>query len=426
MAIQALRGFRDFYPEDQAKIKYLYDQIAATCARFGYEEFEGPAVESFSLYAAKSSDEIVNEQAFLLKSRGDEDSQMVLRPELTPTLARMVAAKQNQLAFPLRWWSFGRFWRYERPQKGRAREFYQWNCDLLGEDSVEADVEIIEITIRLLQSMKLTSQDVVVELNDRAFANQLLAKNNIPTEKSPAAFKLIDRQAKLSPEERVSYGRTLGLSESDVATILDLFAPESDAWQQSPRLQAVIQDFEARGLKDWVAPNLSIVRGFTYYTGLVFEVTDRVREYRALLGGGRYSNLVAEVGGQPVDGIGLGMGDMVLLSFLESKNLVPEYKTQTQVSVITVDEASQTWAQQVLSQLREQGINTVFYGITTSIGKGLKFTSQKQIPFAIIIGPNEAAEKKVTLKNLESGDQQTISIEEAIILLSSWSFSTES
>src|SRR3989344_3766451 len=150
MAVQALRGFRDYYPEDQAKIVYLRDKIAQICRSFGYEEFEGPAVEPLELYAAKSSDEIVREQAFTFKDRGDED--VTLRPELTPTLARMIAVKQNVLVFPVRWWSWGRFWRYERPQKGRSREFYQWNLDLLGPDSPEADAEILEIVIRFMMS----------------------------------------------------------------------------------------------------------------------------------------------------------------------------------------------------------------------------------------------------------------------------------
>ncbi len=262
MAIQNLRGFRDFYPEDQAKITYLRTKIAQTCALFGYEEFEGPALEPFELYSAKSSDEIVNEQAFAFEDRGGE--RVVLRPELTPTLARMVATKQNELPLPIRWWSFGRFWRYERPQKGRGREFYQWNLDLLGDNTAQADAEILEILIKFLQSLGLTSQDVIFEINDRSFANELIEKNGIAASKSSAIFKFIDRLAKLDTEKQRAYAEELGITADEATLVIELFGPESTAWQDSPRITEVLALLKAKNLDGWVSPNLSIVRGFNY------------------------------------------------------------------------------------------------------------------------------------------------------------------
>lgn len=407
MAVQTLRGFRDFYPEDQAKITYLYTKIAATCKLFGYEEFEGPAVESFELYAAKSSDEIVNEQAFLLKSRGDGDDQMVLRPELTPTLARMVAAKQGQLTFPLRWWSWGRFWRYERPQKGRGREFYQWNCDLLGDDSITAEIEILEIVVSFLKSVGLTNRDVVIEVSDRAFLNEQLVKNGITPDQMPFVFKYLDKMGKMPLDERRSYAQELGLDSKQLEELL-----EGDTAKQSPKLAQILA---TPSLKGWITANLAIVRGFNYYTDFVFEVSDKQKQFRALLGGGRYSNLVADVGGQPVSGIGFGMGDMVLVNFLEVKGLLPLYSSNIQACVVSLDQTE--YAQSVASQLRAAGINSLSYATSAGPGKGLKFASQKKVPFALIIGQDEATNQTVTVKDLESGEQKTVKLEEAINLI---------
>lgn len=408
MAIQPLRGFRDFYPEDQARINYLRSKIAAVCDLFGYEEFEGPAIESFDLYAAKSSDEIVNEQAFTFEDRGGE--KIALRPELTPTLARMVANKQQELVFPLRWWSFGRFWRYERPQKGRGREFYQWNCDLLGDDSINAEIEILSITVAFLQSLGLTKDDVVIEVSDRAFISEQLALVGIPGAQWGNVFKYLDRMAKLNSEEQAAFANELGIDREKVS---DLFS-SADLWQQSPRLSEIVN---APQLTGWVEPNLSIVRGFNYYTGVVFEVSDRAKQYRAMIGGGRYDNLVATVGGQPVSGIGFGMGDMVLALFLKENGKLPGYAPVARACVIPIDSSVSAYAQEVAATLRENGINTVTAPDSLGFSKGMKLATRKQIPYALLIGNDEATNQTVTVKNLTTGDQQTVGIKEVSNLL---------
>lgn len=406
MNTQPLRGFRDYYPADQANINYLRATVSKTCRLYGYEEFEGPALESFNLYAAKSSDEIVAEQAFVFDDRGGE--QITLRPELTPTLARMIANRQGELVLPIRWWSFGRFWRYERPQKGRLREFYQWNCDTIGDDTTSSEIGSLEVVIATLQTLGLTPADVVIDISDRALINQTLADNNITGDKLTAAFKLLDRLDKLSPDARDTYGRELGLSTKEIETILHLADPEADAWRQSSRLTEIFDVMAAKGLSDWVRPNLGLVRGFTYYTGFVFEVWDRDRQYRALMGGGRYANLVAAVGGQSLSAVGFAMGITPMLLFLESKGLLPAYESPTRACVICLDASALDYTRQIVRDLRTNDIGTIFYGVTTSPGNGIKFASRKTIPYAIVIGSNELREQQVTVKKLTTGEQLTI------------------
>lgn len=408
MTIQSLRGFRDFYPEDQAVIDYLQRAIASVCAEFGYESFEGPMLEPIELYAAKSSEEIVQEQAFVFEDRGGE--RITLRPELTPTLARMVAARQSQLSFPLRWWSFGRFWRYERPQKGRAREFYQWNCDLIGDGSLNADVEILEILIRFFERLGLTSQDVVLELSDRSFLNSYLAEQGIDETRKNAIFRLLDRFTKLTPEQRETTATEFKLTPEDLAIVTRLATGSDELWQQAPRLRDIMASLKEKGLSGWIQPNLAIVRGFQYYTGIVFEASDRQKSFRAILGGGRYSNLIAAVGGQPIEGIGMGMGDMVITGFLAEKGLLPPTESSASVCLIGLNDSIFTAYQTTATSLRSAGIRTLAYGTSDGIGKGLKFANQKNIPWAVIIGENEAANNQVTLKNLITGEQQTSDI----------------
>lgn len=409
--MQALRGFRDYYPDDQAKITFLRDTIKSVCDLFGYEEFEGPAVEPIELYAAKSSEEIVKEQAFTFADRGGEN--ITLRPELTPTLARMIAAKQNQLTFPVRWWSWGRFWRYERPQKGRGREFYQWNCDLLGDDSLEADVEMLEIVIRFLSSLGLTAKDCVIEVSDRSMINSMLAQSGLSSDDMPQAFRYLDKASKLSADERTAFAAELGI-EAAQTTLDDLTSETTPALASDSRLSEIINIMKAKGLNEWIRPNLAIVRGFAYYTGLVFEVSDRAKTFRALLGGGRYANLVSDVGGQPLSGIGFGAGDMVLLLFLGEKGLLPAYTPQPTACVIGLDANNREYYHATLGALRHAGINTLGYGITDNLGKGLKYASTKGARYAIFVGDDERLNQTVTWKNLATGEQKTETITKCI------------
>ncbi len=410
MNIQSLRGFRDFYPEDQFKINYLRNKIAEVCNLFGYEEFEGPALEPFELYAAKSSDEIVTEQAFVFEDRGGE--KIALRPELTPTLARMIAAKQGSMVFPARLWSFGRFWRYERPQKGRGREFYQWNCDILGNDSVQAEVEILEIIIRFLSNLGLTRDDIVIELNDRQFINDQLAALGLSENTFSKVFKYLDKRDKLDPNERAEYAKSLEIDHQTIETMIT-----QSTNTMSDRMKEIISRLKAQELDSWIQPNVAIVRGFTYYTGIVFEVSDREKKYRALLGGGRYGNLVEQLGGKPLSGIGFGMGDMVLLNYLQEKGLLPAYAPPANICIIAINDEALAFTQTIAETFRQTGLAVLTYEAKGNVGKGLKFADTKQCRFAVVIGQNEVTEQKLTVKNLETGKQDLVSPEQALTLI---------
>lgn len=412
MTLQPLRGFRDFYPEDQFKINYLRQKIAETCRLFGYEEYDGPALEPLELYGAKSSDEIVNEQAFTFADRGGE--QIVLRPELTPTLARMIAQKQRELAFPQRLWSFGRFWRYERPQKGRGREFFQWNCDIIGHDSLEAELEILSITITFLQSLGLNHEKVTINVSDRTLLESIFLKAGITAEQAVMAFRFIDRSPKLNEQERDDFARSLGLKTEHIQHVLGEIRQLShfEALPQESSLAKLFTQLKERDLDKWISINLAVTRGFNYYTGFVFEVRDTAGMYRSLFGGGRYENLVAQIGGQPVSGIGFGMGDMVLLSLLEEVKLLPSYRHPAKAVVITLE--SSDFTAQTVEEIRNQNIATVVFSGPNSLSPGLRFANRNRIPFALIIGPDEIKQQSITFKSLETSTQDQLSLDEVV------------
>jgi histidyl-tRNA synthetase len=406
MQIQPLRGFHDFYPQDQSKINFLRQTIAETCSLFGYEEFEGPALEAYELYAAKSSDEIVSEQAFSFADRGGE--RVVLRPELTPTLARMVAVKQNQLIFPLRWWSFGRFWRYERPQKGRGREFHQWNCDLIGDESINAEGEVIEIIINFLSRLGLKPDEVMIEINDRDFIGNYL--NEFDSEDRKKLFKVLDKSDSLSEEELTKYIAEQEFKNPFVIEEIKKISKEN--LNESPKIKELLFTLKEKGLDQWVETNPRIARGFEYYTGIVFEVRDRNKQFRSILGGGRYNNLVADVGGQSVSGIGFGMGDMVLLELLEEKGLIKPYKHPAKAVTLDLDNSPQALA--FTTELRQENIPTVLFSGSNALTQGLRFANRHSIPYALLIGVDEIKSARVTFKTLATGDQESLSLAEAM------------
>ncbi|MEK7441903.1 MAG: ATP phosphoribosyltransferase regulatory subunit, partial [Chloroflexota bacterium] len=289
--IPTVKGARDFYPEQMSLRNWLYENMKAVSQKFGYQEYDGPFLETLELYAAKSGEELVKEQAFVFKDRGDE--QITLRPELTPSLARMVAQKANELPRPIRWWSFGPMWRYERPQKGRSREFFQWNIDLLGSDSLEADAEIAAIGAEFFKAIGLTSSEVKIQINNRQLMESQIAALGIGDIK--AAFRLIDRMDKLPAQAWEEYGVKQGLTADQVKNLRALL-DDKELWRKSDELIQFFDALEALGVRDYFEYEPTVVRGLDYYTRIVMEARDRDSEFRAIFGGGRYDNLVADVG----------------------------------------------------------------------------------------------------------------------------------
>lgn len=409
--IPSVKGTRDFYPEEMAVRLWLYDQIKTVSQSFGYQEYEGPILEKIDLYAAKSGEELVKEQAFVFPDRSGE--LITLRPELTPTVARMVAQRQKQLTYPVRWWSFGPFWRYEKPQKGRTREFFQWNIDIFGVNSAESDAELIAIAAAFFKQVGLSAHQVGIFLNDRRLMDQELQRLDlVDPAKKKAVFRLIDRRDKLRPDEWQAYAvQEIGLSENQFEQLKSLLDDEN-LWKKSPELTRVFQLLTAMGLGDYLHYSPEVIRGLEYYTGTVFEARDMDREGRAILGGGHYDNLVSDVGGDPLPGVGFAMGDVMVGLVLKKYGCIPELSLMPANVLVTVFSAElMEKSFSAANYLREAGIPTICFTEAVKLPKQFKYADRIGSRFVVVIGPDEAANGQVTLKDLSKGEQRTIEMD---------------
>jgi histidyl-tRNA synthetase len=404
--IQPVKGTRDFYPEKMAFRKWLYDQIRLVSESFGYQEYEAPFLERIDLYAAKSGEELVKEQSFVFPDRSGE--LIALRPELTPSLARMVAMRSRSLPRPIRWWSFGPFWRYERPQRGRTREFFQWNIDLLGVESPQADAELAAVIASFFRNVGLGPDKIVIKFNNRRLADAQLLDSSIPADQRATVFRLIDRKEKMSFDDWKSYASDLGLSEEQFAS-LSHNLNDMEAFNQSDELLQFSAACEAMGITDYLEYDPTVIRGLDYYTGTVFEARDRTGGERALLGGGRYDNLVAAVGGDPVSGVGFAMGDVVIQLILEKFDVLPDLATNpAEILVPTFDETCMKDALALASELRLSGFNVEWFPEAARISKQFKYADRQGIPLAVVLGPDEIEQNSVAIKNLKSREQSVV------------------
>lgn len=405
--IQPIKGTREFYPEKMALRNFINEKVRAASQAFGYVEWDAPFIESIDLYAAKSGEELVKKQSFVFKDRGGDD--VTLRPELTPSLARMIAAKQSELVFPARWWSFGPFWRYEQPQKGRSREFFQWNLDLLGADSPEADGELIAVAAVFLRSVGLTPRQTVIFVNDRRLTNAQFESLGIPDEKRLDALNLIDRRTKMDAAKWDEYALEIGLSHAQLDALKSVLS-NFDLWKTSPELTRLFAAVEALGVKDYVKFDPNIVRGLQYYTGTVFEAFETSGSLkRSILGGGRYDNLLSDVGGNALSATGFAMGDVVIGIILQENGLVPEFFPSPASVLVTVFDQP-LWLQSIAlaTELREAGLNVMVYPEPAKIPKQFKYADKMKMKVAVTIGPDEASKKQVAVKNLMNGEQVII------------------
>lgn len=406
-AITAVKGTRSFYPPEMGFRTWLYDRVRDVSRKHGYQEFDGPFLETMDLYSAKSGDELVKEQAFVFQDRGGE--QVALRPELTPSLARMVAERINQLPVPIRWWSFGPFWRYERPQKGRAREFFQWNIDLLGVDNPMADAELTAIAALFFQSIGLTPKEVRIQVNNRRLMDAALSSMDLNEEIIRGmVFRLIDKKEKMNQAAWEQYARENGLESRQIRGIIDLLV-NRELWKQSPELTELFTACEMLGVREYLEFNPAVVRGLDYYTGTVFEARDAEDEFRAILGGGRYDNLVADVGGGKIPGVGFAMGDVVIGLVLAKYGKSPDIKTvPADVLVTTFTKEEAFVSLQTVKALREAGMAAEWYPAPDRLPKQLKYADALGIRFAIIIGPDEIRQETVTIKDLVNREQSMV------------------
>lgn len=417
--IQPVKGTRDFYPEDWAFQMWFYEKVKEVSLSFGFEEYEGPIIESLELYAAKSGEELVKKQAFTFKDQSEKV--VALRPEMTPTLARMIAQKSGELTFPVKWFTFGRRFRYEKPQKGRGREFFQWDADILGSESPEADAEAIALAANLYRKLDLTPQEVRIKVNDRALLQERLVSLGIPEEKVVAVFRLIDKKSKVSEKDFFEMAGKEGLNKDQITAINQIIT-EKDAHKDSPWLNKVFDLLKKQGCADFVEFDPSIVRGLEYYTRTVFEGWDIKGEFRSIWGGGRYDNLTAEIGSkQRIPGVGFAMGDRVIAEILRANNKFPSLNpNKTRVLVTVFSEKLYEKSLEIGQRLRTAGLNTeVFLEVNTKLDKQLKYADRKKIPYAVIVGPDEAKNETVTVKKLEDREQKTYTLEEFLETLSS-------
>lgn len=410
--VQAVKGTRAFYP-DQMKVRnWLYEKIKQISMQFGYEEYDGPFLEKIDLYAAKSGEELVKEQAFVFPDRGGD--LITLRPELTPTLARMVAEKQNELIYPLRWWSFGPFWRYERPQKGRTREFFQWNIDLIGIDSPSADAELIGICALFLIKVGLKPNQVTIFINHRQLINQEITNLGVSDDMKKKIFKFIDRIEKMESSVWDDLVLEEGLSKEQLKTLKQLLN-DQELWKKSEELTEIFRYLGDMGVSEYVRFNPKIIRGLDYYTKVVFEAWDIGGDGRAILGGGHYDNLVSDLGGDPLPGVGFAMGDVMISLILEKYGCLPQSNSREgTVLVTTFDESGQSMSIRIASELRENGISAITYPQTAKLQKQLKFADKLGIKIVIMIGPSEIEANLVTIKNLATTAQVTVPNQEYI------------
>ncbi len=415
MEIQRLPGFRDFYPYEYAWRNYICEGWRNCARSFGFVEYDGPTLEATDLYRKKSGEELKT-QLFRFFDPGERD--ICLRPEMTPTLARLVAARERDFKKPIKWFSIASFFRFEKPQKGRLREFFQVNCDLIGDSSAAADAELIALAVAMFRGFGLTENDFYVRVNNRRLWLDFIQKRDIPPERLTEFLAIID---KLEREEQSATARKLAdfnVTWDEVQAFLQTPA------EAIPGFEALAQELRWRGVAEMVKLDLTVVRGLDYYTGLVFEVFDRQRQNRALAGGGRYDNLINVISDGAVDlpAAGFAIGDVVLQNLLQE---LPHTRTKAENSLamnrpraflIIADESRRPEGLRLVAALRENQIVTDFSLQPIKVGKQFQMAESVDAQFAVVVGQEWP---QVKLKNLQQREETTVSIEVLINLLKS-------
>lgn len=423
LSTQGYKGTRDFYPEDMRLQRYIFDVWRRVSERFGYEEYDGPLLEATDLYRAKTGEEIVNDQIYSFTDRGGRD--VTIRPEMTPTVARMVAARHQHLAYPLRWYSIPNLWRYERPQHGRLREHWQLNVDIFGLEDTSAELEVIRLAHAVMREFGAEEDMFTIKLNNRELMSYIFGEYlELSVNASHRFAKLLDRKDKMSEEAFVHQAEAIvGDKLSDCLELIkssrlqDL--PESirDS-EPARRLRQLAKDLHEYGVSN-VQFDMSLQRGFDYYTGIVFEIFDtHPHNPRSLFGGGRYDDLLQVFKAPRVPGVGFGMGDVMTAEFLRTHELLPELASATRVCVLSVAETDQDGTNRLAYRLRSQGINTATDTTDRKLGNKIKAADKRGIPHVVVVGEEEAAADTYTLRTLDDGSEFSGTPEEIIARLS--------
>jgi len=418
MKIPPVKGTRDFYPPDMVVRNWIIDGWKKVSVRNGFEEYDGPIFEYLKMFQIKSGDEIV-EQLFSLKDRGGRD--LAIRPEITPTLARMINQQINSLPKPIKWFSVPRLCRAERPQKGRLREFFQWNIDIIGIDDVLADAEVIFTACDYLQDVGLTSDDIVVRISSREMLAALLETIGIAESELELLYAVLDKRSKLSDNVFEEMLAEQVADENKRNKIVELMGVESigqlgDCLQLSDtakksvdELQRLFELLDTMGVADFCVFDIGVVRGLAYYTGIVFEIYDRGGKLRAIGGGGRFDNLLKQFGGPDIAATGFGIGDSVLEILLEEKGLLQKQlpSPQPDYFVAYVDKVYRKAAVKLAMKLRAAGFAANFSYKSAKLSKQLNKASEQNARSCLIIG-SEIENDQLIVKNMESGEQELI------------------
>lgn len=429
LSTQPYKGARDFYPEDKRVQKYMFRVLRKTVESFGYQEYDAPVIEPIELYLSKTSDEIVAQQTYNFLDRGGRH--VTLRPEMTPSVSRMVAGRRQELSYPLRLYSIPNLWRYERPQHGRLREHWQLNVDLFGVAGIEGDHEIILLADSIMQAFGAKRSSYEIRLNSRIFTNWAITEYlEFDRAQGPALVRLIDRMAKISEkqflatvdalmtaEQRQSDRKRKLLELMRVKKISELPA-EARRHPSIAQLEQLISLLNDRGLTNAVF-DTTLMRGFDYYTNIVFEVFDKhPQNNRSMFGGGRYDGLVGVFGVEPLPTVGFGMGDVTLLDFLKTHKLLPILRTETDAVVILIGDVYEP-VQETLQAFRREGVRLAVDSSGRKIDAQIKSAAKTGIPFALFIGEQELSSKRFKLKNLTTGQEHEHSFERIVSLLAS-------
>lgn len=403
---QPYKGARDFYPEDKRIQKYMFRVLRQVVESYGYQEYDAPILEPFEIYAAKSGEEIVNEQLYSFEDRGGR--RVAIRPEMTPSVSRMVAARRQELAYPLRLYSLPNLWRYERPQRGRLREHWQLNVDLFGIDGLEGDLEIIQVADAVLKAFGATPKSYRINVNSRKAMVQAMKSFSMDEAQLKAVYKLIDKMPKLSHEQFQKI-LTDNLSDEKAAKLIEyLNSDEPPAY-----IRQLLDKLSGADVVNAVYEP-SVVRGIEYYSDVVFEVFDTDPENaRSMFGGGRYDGLVAQFGVEPVPTVGFGMGDVTLQNFLETHQLLPPLKPETDAVVILIGNVYDR-AQPELAKMRAGGLNLAIDSTGRKLDTQIKNAVKSTVRFALFIGDKELDDKRFRLRDLEKGEEMEFNIDELI------------
>lgn len=421
MPLGALPGFRDFYPAELAERAHLFAAWREVARRFGFVEYDGPPLEPLELYTKKSGDEIVG-QLYNFVDKGERE--VAMRPEMTPTFTRMVAARVNALRKPVRWFSIPQLFRYERPQRGRLREHFQLNMDIVGESDVTADAELLAAAIDIMRQLGLGPDDVRARVSDRRILHGYLLAKGVPDDAFTAVLSVIDKIDRQPRSVSADKLKELGLDAKAVSAVLDIAEPRSLAeWDalKEKRNEHFVNDFfrfatylGALGFGDYLQPDLTIVRGLAYYTGIVFELFDAKGELRAICGGGRYDNLLRQSGGPDLPALGFGMGDVVLGELLRARDRMPSAGCPIDVWVAFGESSGIETAMRVASRLRERGLSAEYALGGQQLARQLKAAGAAGARDAVILGAPNVGLDEAIVRRMGDGEERRVRLDDWI------------